>query len=69
MKLITVSRMTHDKLAEHARPGSSFDDGKTKVLPNGTVEFSVGDDVAARLAQISPDPEVAILKAMGCAAN
>lgn len=68
MPLITVSKAAHEKLAAFNAP-RGIDDGQTTYNADGSVTFPVSDSTLAHLREISPDPEAAILKAMGVNAN
>lgn len=63
MPHVTVSRHTHERIGRHAIRG--FVDPKHfHVNPNGTVTFWVDEKTKARLDEISPDVEAAIIWAL-----
>lgn len=63
MPSITVSQHTHERMAKASLSGT-IDARTTTFNPDGTVTFQVEAAVKARLDEISPDPELAIIKAL-----
>jgi hypothetical protein len=57
-KYLTVSAEVHRKLAKFAAGG--LDDCDTIFNADGTVSFPVTDKVLLALAQIAPEPELAL---------
>jgi hypothetical protein len=64
---ITVTREVHRALAKHAI--GQLDQRDTVYHANGTVTFSISDDVYAELMAISRDPELAVRKLLNMGAD
>ena len=63
MPHVTVSRRTHERIERNALSGF-IDPKHFNVNPNGTVTFWVDEKTKARLDEISPDAEAAIIRAL-----
>lgn len=69
-KQITISRRTWEALREfnESQVGHGIDSSRT-TFSGDQATFTVGDEVAERLAQLDPDPDAAILRAIGGGGN
>lgn len=68
MPQIRISRDTHERMRAWNAPRVIVDDS-TIYHADGTVEFWIDDEVAAKLRLFSPDFEVAIRQAVGAKAS